>query len=71
MIDYFLGVKAEDCIAIVEKLAVIGIDPHGLLEFLDRDKVQLFAEQELEIKQLKLKLFKIGELVSASEEGMK
>jgi len=47
------GLKLEEITKIKHKLDLLDIDLSDLITFLDRDKVQLFAEQNSAIKELK------------------
>jgi hypothetical protein len=64
MIDTVVGLSIPDLIEIQHKLEVMRLDTKDLLEFLDRDKVQLFAEKIDEIKTLKSKLKEVSKIVS-------
>lgn len=64
MIDTVVGLSIPDLIEIQHKLQVMRLDTKDLLEFLDRDKVQLFAEKVNEIKTLKSKLADVAKIVS-------
>lgn len=61
-----VGLEIEYLLEVKKKLEFLGIDIADILEFLDRDKVILFAEKERKIKELERKLEKtkifIGEL---------
>ena len=65
-----VGLSIEDLMKVSEKLAVLGLDTGGLLEFLDRDKVQLFAEITLENDILRRRLKRISGLCDPlNDEG--
>lgn len=51
-----VGLSVPDLINISEKLSVLDLDTKDLLEFLDRDKIQLFAGLKNRIKHLEIKL---------------
>jgi hypothetical protein len=59
-----LGFEIEELLEIKRKLLVLGIDLKDLTTFLDRDKVQLFAEMRLEIKILEQKLQTVRDAVT-------
>ena len=61
--DRIFGMPAADLLEVRKKLTILGISTNELLSFLDRDKVQLFAEQQSKIKMLELKLKKISDVV--------
>jgi len=55
-VETVVGLSVEDLIDIGAKLQALGIGTSDLLEFLDRDKIQLFAEHVTRIKRLESKL---------------
>ena len=59
-IDSVVGLSISDLIDVSNKLDVLGITTKELLEFLDRDKVQLFAEQQEKIKRLEANISRIA-----------
>ena len=59
-IDSVVGLSISDLIDVSNKLDVLGITTKELLEFLDRDKVQLFAEQQEKIKRLEADISRIA-----------
>lgn len=66
--DKILGLELKDLSDIACKLDILGLTTADLLTFLDRDKVQLFAEQRSEIKQLERKLNRIDQIVGGIGE---
>jgi len=63
-VESIVGLRVDDLLAISEKLAILGLDPTDILEFLDRDKVQLFAELKVQIACLEGKLGRIDRIIS-------
>ena len=59
-VDKVCGLSVNQLAEIKKKLAVLGLDLIDMIEFLDRDRVQLFAEQQTKIKRLESKLNKIA-----------
>lgn len=47
------GLSRKDLLSLKKKLTIMGLELKDILTFLDRDKVQLFAEQKGEIYMLK------------------
>lgn len=68
MRDMVLGLSTEDLLKIKEKLAVIGVEIKDIITFLDRDKVQLFAEQQRQIVALQQKLEAIKNVINSEEK---
>ena len=61
---HVVGLAIKDLIEVQKKLTTMRLDTKDLLEFLDRDKVQLFAEKVEEIKILRHKLDGILAIIS-------
>lgn len=53
MMDKVFGLDTGELLDISHKLNTLGLDLKDLIEFLDRDKVQLFAELKGEIRTLR------------------
>lgn len=68
MRDMVLGLSTEDLLKVKEKLAVIGVEIKDIITFLDRDKVQLFAEQQRQIVALQQKLEAIKNVINSEEK---
>ena len=66
--NMMLGLSLTELTKVRRKLDVLGLDLSDLIEFLDRDKVQLFYELKAEIRQLKYKLEKIAGVVEEINE---
>lgn len=62
-----IGLSIPDLIKIEVKLAALGINTKELLEFLDRDKIQLFAQQQLEIKKCHATMRRIAAILNEVE----
>jgi len=67
-IEKIVGLQVNELLEIKRKLAFLGLELSDILEFLDRDKVVLFAEQQSEITYLKRKIQTIKDALS---EAMK
>ncbi len=55
-IESIVGLSVSELTEVRKKLQVAGLNLKDIQEFLDRDKVQLFAEMRQEIKALNRKL---------------
>jgi len=62
-----VGLSIQDLLDIRHKLDVLGISTSNLLEFLDMDKVQLFAEKERKIAHLERKIADAKKALGGSE----
>lgn len=51
--EKIFGLSKKDLLSLKKKLTIMGLELKDILTFLDRDKVQLFAEQKGEIYMLK------------------
>ena len=69
--DTILGLSLKDIVKIDRKLMVLGINLVDLLEFLDRDKVQLFAQMKWKIRMLEDIILNIKEQADKKVVGLK
>lgn len=56
MSEMIYGLSTDDLLAVKRKLDMLGIGLGDLIEFLDRDKVQLFGELKSENRVLRSRL---------------
>jgi len=69
--ERLFGMDTKGLLAVRKKLKILGIDINDVVTFLDRDKVQLFAEQQCEIKLLKERIEKIKNTINTLEGDLK
>jgi len=50
------GIPVDDVLMVRQKLTVLGIEMEDVIEFLDRDKIQLFAEMKNKINHLERRI---------------
>ena len=50
------GIPVDDVLMVRKKLTVLGIEMKDVIEFLDRDKIQLFAEMKNKINNLERRI---------------
>ena len=66
--DKVLGLKIVELAEVRKKLQVLGLDLIDVIEFLDRDNAQLFAEMKVKIKSQELKIQQIkGRLLDMAD----
>jgi len=62
-IEMIFGMETKALLDVKKKLQIMGVEITDILTFLDRDKVQLFAEQQSEIIYLKKRIADIKKTV--------
>ena len=50
------GIPVDDVLMVRQKLTVLGIEMKDVIEFLDRDEIQLFAEMKNKINHLERRI---------------
>ena len=68
LVSHVCGLSVRELIEVKCKLECLGLDLSEIIEFLDRDKVQLFAELKSDINMLEKKLRQVRN-ITAEEIG--